>query len=69
MQLLLLGDPDYTDPLAAFLHSVGHEARVRAPGRLEVDAPADELDAYVRVWRVLHPDADVELQGEEMMDR
>ncbi len=58
---LQLRDPNYTDRLAAFLRSVGQRPLVNGPGQLEVDAPDDELDAYLRVWRVMHPDADVVL--------
>jgi len=60
---LLLRDPDYTDRLAAFLRSVGQRPLVNGPGRLEVEAPDEELDAYLRVWRVMHPDAEVELSA------
>jgi hypothetical protein len=31
-------------------------------GRIEVDAPADETDAYLRVWEVMHPEAAVQLE-------
>jgi hypothetical protein len=63
---LFLRDPSYTDRLAAFLTSVGRRAVVGAPDRIEVEAtPEDsqhlELELYLRVWRVLYPDADVEL--------
>ena len=58
---LLLRDPSYTDRLAAFLRSVGQQPRVSGPGQIDVDAPDDELDAYLRVWKVMHPDAHVEL--------
>jgi hypothetical protein len=63
---LFLGDPTYTDRLAAFLTSVGRRAVVAAPDRVDLDdAPEDsqhlELELYLRVWRVLYPDADVEL--------
>jgi hypothetical protein len=60
---LLLRDPGYTDRLAAFLRSVGQRPLVHAPGRIEVDAPDEELDAYLRVWSVMHPEAQVELAG------
>ena len=60
---LLLHDPSYTDRLAAFLRSVGQQPRVSGPGELEVDAPVEELDAYLRVWKVMHPDAQVDLSG------
>jgi hypothetical protein len=63
---LFLHDPTYTDRLAAFLTSVGRRAVVAAPDRVDLDdAPEDsqhlELELYLRVWRVLYPDADVEL--------
>jgi hypothetical protein len=58
---LLLTDPSYTDRLTAFLRSVGQQPRVRGLGELEVDAPVEELDAYLRVWKVMHPDVRVEL--------
>jgi hypothetical protein len=63
---LFLRDPTYTDRLAAFLTSVGRRAFVAAPDRVELDESSDatqhlELEMYLRVWRVLHPDADVEL--------
>jgi hypothetical protein len=63
---LFLHDPSYTDRLAAFLTSVGRRAVVSAPDRVEIDESADdsqhlELELYLRVWRVLYPDADVEL--------
>jgi hypothetical protein len=59
---LLLRDPEFTDRLAAYLRSVGQEPRVLEQGRIEVDAPADETDAYLRVWKVMHPGAAVELE-------
>ena len=63
---LFLRDPSYTDRLAAFLTSVGRQAVVGAPDRVDLDecdqdAEHVELELYLRVWRVLHPDADVEL--------
>jgi hypothetical protein len=65
---LSLGDPSYTDRLAAFLTSVGRRAIVSAPDLVDVDDPAEdsqrlelELELYLRVWSVLYPDADVEL--------
>jgi hypothetical protein len=61
---LLVRDPTYTDRLAAFLTSVGRQAVVCAPDRVEVAESDDESDSlelelYLRVWRVLYPDADV----------
>jgi hypothetical protein len=63
---LFLHDPTYTDRLAAFLTSVGRRAVVGAPDRVDLDDTADdsqhlELELYLRVWRVLYPDADVQL--------
>jgi hypothetical protein len=60
---LLLRDPDFTDRLVAFLRSVGQLPVVHGPGQVDVDAPSDELDAYLRVWRVMHPDVKIELNG------
>lgn len=63
---LLVRDSTYTDRLAAFLTSVGRRAVVNAPDRVDIDESPDdtqhfELELYLRVWRVLYPDADVEL--------
>lgn len=63
---LFLRDPSYTDRLAAFMTSVGRHAVVAAPDRVEVeehdgDLQRLELEMYLRVWAVIHPDADVEL--------
>jgi len=58
---LLLHDPAYTDRLAAFLRSVGQRPIVSGPDVLEVDAPEEELEVYLRVWRVMHPEGDVRL--------
>ena len=61
---LFLRDPSYTDRLAAFLTSVGRSAVVGAPDRVDIDETAEDsqhLELYLRVWRVLYPDADVEL--------
>jgi hypothetical protein len=63
---LFLRDPSYTDRLAAFLTSVGRRAVVAAPDRVDLEETPDdsqqlELELYLRVWRVLYPDADVEL--------
>ena len=63
-------DPSYTDRLANFLRSLGQAAIVAGPGQLEVDlsptgpTPA-ELEIYLRVWRVLYPDAEVQLDGDD----
>jgi hypothetical protein len=63
---LFLRDPSYTERLAAFMTSVGRHAVVTAPDRVEVDEQDDDLqrlevEMYLRVWAVIHPDADVEL--------
>ena len=57
---LLVRDSTYTDRLAAFLTSVGRPAVVSAPNRIEVPGGDIELELYLRVWRVLYPDAEVE---------
>jgi hypothetical protein len=67
---LYLRDPSYTDRLAAFLTSVGRPAVVGAPDRVDVGDTAEdsrnlELELYLRVWRVLYPDAEVELSPEQ----
>jgi hypothetical protein len=63
---LLLRDPAYTDRLAAFFSSLGQTAVTSAPGRVDVVGPDTELRRtemliYLRVWRVLYPEAEVEL--------
>jgi hypothetical protein len=65
---LRLNDPDYTDRLANFLRSLGQAVIVAGPGQLELDPPAgpsqsDELAIYLRVWTVLYPDAEVQLES------
>lgn len=67
MQLFVC-DPSYTERLAAFLTSVGRRAVVAAPDRVDLDETAEdpqglEVEMYLRVWRVIHPEADVELAG------
>jgi hypothetical protein len=57
---LLLHDSAYTDRLAAFLLSVGQEPIVSGPAAVDVgDTDSVEIEVYLRVWRVLYPDADV----------
>jgi hypothetical protein len=63
---LFVHDPSYTDRLAAFLTSVGRRAVVGAADRVDLDESLEdaqnlELELYLRVWRVLYPDAQVEL--------
>jgi hypothetical protein len=64
---LVLGDPAYTERLASFLRSVGQSTVLAGPAALELrpgeldEAARLELEIYLRVWRVLYPDADVTL--------
>lgn len=62
---LLLRDPTYTDRLASFLTSVGQSPTVAGPDLVELGGNGEssrvELEIYLRVWRVLHPNAVVEL--------
>lgn len=60
---LRLSDPSYTDRLAHFLRSLGQTVLVDAPNQLDVETAANELEIYLRVWRVLYPDADVQVGG------
>jgi hypothetical protein len=60
MQLRLL-DPAYTDRLAAYLRSLGQRPIVDGPDSVELDAEPAEIEVYLRVWKVLYPDADVEI--------
>jgi hypothetical protein len=60
---LVLHDSAYTDRLAAFLRSVGQQPIVAGPSSVEIggNPEAAELEVYIRVWKVLYPDADVQL--------
>jgi len=60
---LLLRDATDTERLAAFLRSVGQQPVVVASDTLDVDVDPAELDVYLRVWQVLHPDAEVTVQA------
>ena len=60
---LRLSDPSYTDRLARFLRSLGQTVLVDAPNQLDVETPENELEIYLRVWRVLYPEADVHVGG------
>jgi hypothetical protein len=67
---LRLSDPSYTDRLANFLRSLGQTVMVAGPGRLEVELTplpdaAAELGIYLRVWKVLYPDAEVQVENGE----
>jgi hypothetical protein len=62
---LRLSDPSYTDRLATFLRSLGQTVLQAGPGQLEVASSGrDELRIYLRVWNVLYPDADVQLDDD-----
>ena len=66
---LFLSDAAYTDRLASFLRSLGQRPMVTGPNNLELEPAADdearvELEIYLRVWRVLYPDASVEVEVE-----
>jgi hypothetical protein len=62
---LRLRDPEYTDRLASFLESLGQHPLVSGPNSVDIEDPDEdgqlELDIYLRVWRVLYPDAEIEL--------
>jgi hypothetical protein len=60
---LRLSDPSYTDRLARFLRSLGQAVLADGPTQLRVETPGAELEIYLRVWRVLYPDAEVQLGG------
>jgi hypothetical protein len=66
--LLRLSDPSYTDRLATFLRSLGQTVLDAGPGQLEValdrsSSGRDEVEIYLRVWSVLYPDADVQVEN------
>jgi hypothetical protein len=70
---LRLSDPSYTDRLATFLRSLGQTVYVDAPGQLDLDVPAtrsahDEVLIYLRVWKVLYPDTEVQASAVEADD-
>jgi hypothetical protein len=72
---LRLDDPSYTDRLANFLRSLGQTVIVAGPGQLEVDLSETgssrvELEIYLRVWKVLYPDTDVQVEnaGEDVRE-
>ena len=63
---LVVRDPSYTDRLASFLSSLGQRPIVSGPDHVEIANSVDEsarleLEIYLRVWRVLYPEAEVEL--------
>jgi len=66
MVQLILRDHSYTDRLAGFLSSLGQRPMVTGPGQVELanhedDTTRLELEIYLRVWRVLYPEAEVTL--------
>jgi hypothetical protein len=68
--LLHLRDPAYTERLASFLRSLGQSVAVpqRDTVELEVKTPDPaaarlEVEMYLRVWKVLYPEADVEISA------
>jgi hypothetical protein len=67
---LTLHDPAYTDRLASFLTSVGQRPVIDGPDHVDLNESDDatdraELEIYLRVWRVLYPDAAVELAAKD----
>jgi hypothetical protein len=65
---LKLRDPRHTNALATFLRSLGQVPRVVESGIVELPVPETgpegeaarlEVEIYLRVWKVLHPDAQV----------
>lgn len=67
--LLHLLDAGYTDRLAAFLRSLGQVPLVSGPAELVVETPQTsaarhEMEIYLRVWRVLYPEAEVTIAGD-----
>jgi hypothetical protein len=67
---LRLNDPGYTDRLANFLRSLGQTAIVAGPAQVEIDVSAgpaayEELEIYLRVWRVLYPDTEVQVESDD----
>lgn len=68
MVQLILRDPSYTDRLAGFLSSLGQRPVISGPARVELANHEDdtshlELEIYLRVWRVLYPEAEVTLEA------
>jgi len=65
---LRISDPGYTERLVNFLRSLGQAATAGGPGLLRIDIPSTEdalveLGIYLRVWKVLYPDADVQVEN------
>jgi hypothetical protein len=67
---LRLSDPSDTDRLVNFLRSLGQTATVAAPRQIELDLTPTrdallELGIYLRVWKVLYPETEVQLVNGE----
>jgi hypothetical protein len=69
-----IAEPVYTDRLASFLESLGQTAIQCGPGQIDLIVPENEpdrtvalseIEIYLRVWRVLYPDAEIETVGRE----
>jgi hypothetical protein len=59
---LKLNDPTYTDRLAEFLISLGQTVIVAGPGQIEADDEVrPEMEIFLKVWRVLYPEAGVSI--------
>jgi hypothetical protein len=58
---LRLVDPAYTDRLAAYLRSLGQQPLPGGPDSVELEAERAEIEVYLRVWKVLYPEAEVEI--------
>jgi hypothetical protein len=60
MQIRLL-NPAYTDRLAAYLQSLGQKPLRSGPDSLEIEGEFAEIEIYIGVWKVLYPNAEIEL--------
>jgi hypothetical protein len=61
---LQLSDAAYAERLTAFLTSLGQRPLEHGPGRYELADDVDDLELaiYLRVWDVLHPEAQVAVE-------
>ncbi|HZR94184.1 MAG TPA: hypothetical protein VFA56_00710 [Gaiellaceae bacterium] len=60
MRLHLI-DPAYTDRLVAYLRDLGQHPTVETPACVVVEAEPAEIEVYLSVWKVLHPDAEIQI--------